>query len=600
MERSEKAPFREGKLFQALSKVGGAFKWAYTGKFRWYFILFSLFLLVYVTYLIFVLPYNGTTYSVDTDFGLGSYDLMKTVVVTAAIIVFAGVFALGFIDLARKRLTPGKVILLILALGITMRLTYMVYTPIYFNYGSWKQHDLGYGGSTGHYAITMYMYRFLDVPDMVRNADGSVNFGASGQLYQPKMAHFIYALFMRFNSMFVSFGSELAEFKKSGGGFYTMDDITKTEYALFEMNRIISCFSSIVSMLTLNQILKETKISEKGRAFAVILIAFCPVFYMFSTSVNNDPLSLMFGFLALLFAIRWTKNPSFSSIILVAVFLGMGMSCKLSIGFLALPIAALFLYRLIKTFFGYKKGEIEARENKNGKKVNPVVTLIIMFAVFALIVFPLGLSYSIYAKIRFDQPFNYVWLITKYNWNYIDDSINPLWRYLFFPAPDFFKSIFVVNRAWTNGAVDPNVQPNLWNYVFKSSLFGEYSWNKFVSPALYIFAFAAMWVIFALMVYLAIRAVMKRKIDLLLLLLIGGLGVLYFFSAILFYRQYPFTCSMDFRYFVPLLLVAAAAIGRSFDVLDESKGVFPKVVKGFASFLLIGYGVSSCIVYLIA
>ena len=223
-----------------------------------------------------------------------------------------------------------------------------------------------------------------------------------------------------------------------------------------------------------------------------------------------------------------------------------------------------------------------------------------MFAVFAIIVFPLGLSYSIYAKIRFDQPFNYVWLISKYNWNYVDDSVNPLWRYLFYPAPDFFKTIVVVNRAWTNGAVDPNIQPNLWNYVFKSSLFGEYSWNRYISPALYVFAFASMWIIFGFILFLGIRAIKRRKADLLLFLLIGGLGVLYFFSAILFYHQYPFTCSMDFRYFVPLILVAAASVGRTFDCLDEYNGTLPKIIKGATCFLLVGYAASSGLLYLIA
>ena len=599
MTRSEKAPIRESGFFRFLSKIGNGIKWAYTGKFRWYFIIFSLFLLTYVTYLIFVLPYNNSTYSLDTAFGVNSYDLMKSVITTVAIISIVAVLCLLFFDLAKRRLTAGKAIVLIIALGIIMRLTYMVYSPIYFNYGTWKQHDLGYGGTTGHYSITMYMYRNLDVPDMIRNADGSVDFAASGQLYQPKLAHFIYALFMRFNSMFVRFGSDLAEFKRSNGTFYTMGNITKTEYALFEMTRIISCFSSIVSLLTLNQILKETKISEKSRAFAVILIAFCPVFYMFSTSVNNDPLSLMFGLLALLFAIRWMKNPRFVSIILTAVFLGLGMSCKLSIGFLALPIAIMFVYRFVKTIFAYKKGEIEAKEIK-GKKVNPILLTVLMFAVFAVIVFPLGLSYSIYAKIRFDQPFNYVWLISKYNWNYVDDSVNPLWRYLFYPAPDFFKTIVVVNRAWTNGAVDPNIQPNLWSYVFKSSLFGEYSWNRYISPALYIFAFASMWIIFAFIIFLGIRAIKRKKADLLLFLLIGGLGVLYFFSAILFYHQYPFTCSMDFRYFVPLILVAAASVGRTFDCLDEYNGTLPKIIKGVTCFLLVGYAASSGLLYLIA
>ena len=329
------------------SKVCAGLRWAYCGKFKWAFIIPSVFILIYICYFIFVFRFNARTYALSYG-SYSDYDIMKGCATALGALVGVITISKVIYDLVKKKSDAGKIILAIFILGVTIRIVYMIYTPIYYNYGAWRQHDLGYGSRTGHYGIIMDIFRTGEIPDMIRYADGTVNFSASGQLYQPKFSHFLYAIFMHINSIFVHFGEGTATFLVSGGGTRTIDHITMNEYALFEMNRILATFISCYTLIVLYRILKEFKLSEKSLIIAFLLMAFTPVFYMFSTSLNNDSFSFFFGFLAILYAIKWYKKGGFLNIILVAVTLGCGMSCKLSIGFLALFIGGLFVFKLVR------------------------------------------------------------------------------------------------------------------------------------------------------------------------------------------------------------------------------------------------------------
>lgn len=578
-----------------LNKIKDGLKWAYGGKYKWAFILPSLLVLIYLLYFAVVFRYNSQTYANNYD-GYTDYDIIKYVSTTIGILVLAIVVAKCIFDLVKQKFNAKKAIIAILVLGITIRIVYMLYTPIYYNYGTWKQHDIIYGGNTGHYYITMYIYRNMQIPDMIRNADGVVDFAKSGQLYQPKFAHVIYALFMKFNSLFVHFGDELAEFIKRDGTIYTMDNMTKNEYALYEMNRIITSFFSCYLLITMYRIINEFKLSDKAKAIGTLLFAFTPVFYMFSTSMNNDLLSYFFGFLAILYAIRWYKRGGYLNIILIAIFLGCGMSCKLSIGFLAFFIAALFIYKLVRIFINKNK------EKTSDEYLPSLLVFFLQMFIFAIIVFPIGLSYPLYAKFRFDQPINYVWLISKYNWNYIDDSVSKIYRFMIYPAPDFFKEIFVRNTAWIGGKggyVDPDIQANLWNYVLKSSIFGEYSWNKSLSVPLYFTSFILMFSVIGYMIYLVVKVIKDKKIDILNLFTITILGLSYLILAINFNITYPFTCSMDYRYFVPFTLVVALSLALAYDKLSTKDNKINNVFRNIIPILLILFSSFSYLLYLL-
>jgi hypothetical protein len=568
----------------------------YTGKHKYFFIVPSLLILTYIVYFIFVFSFNSATF--------GDYNFLKYPVVGICCLFACAIIGKVIYDICHHKLTAEKLLFAIFCLGIAMRLTYMVYTPIYYDNGTWRQHDLSYGRSAeetyaGHYGIIMWIFRNWTIPDMIRDTSGSVDFGISGQLYQPKLVHILYAVFMKINSIFVHFGDGLASFHYYQNGTIvtgTLDNITMNEYALFEMNRILACYVSCLTLLVCYNILKNLKISKNGLVIGTALVAFCPVFYMFSTSLNNDSFSIFFGFLAILYTLKWFKEPKFLNIMAIAIYLGLGMSCKLSIGVLAFFIAAMFIYKFIKVIGDNKK---EHTVEDTNTKINLSIGKIIgQFALFAIIVFPLGLSYPIYAKIRFNQPFTYVWLISKYNWNYIDESVGFLNRFLIYPAGDFFMSFFVENRAWQNGAVYSGIQPNVWAYILKSSLFGEYTFNYGFSAVLYVFGFFVFALMIGLLIYNLIDVIKKKKVDINTLIFILGIGFVYFVSVIIFNIKYPFTCSMDFRYFVPFILVGGLLVGMSYDKLSLST----KKPAKLAQFAIIGlvtcYSLWSMIVYL--
>ena len=187
-----------------------------------------------------------------------------------------------------------------------------------------------------------------------------------------------------------------------------------------------------------------------------------PVLVMMSGTMNNDNLSFMFFFLALLYGIRWYKNQSYSNIILIALFIGLGMITKLSIGFIAFIIAPLFLIRFIE----------KIKEKKYFK-------LIPQFLVFAIIVFPLGLSYAIRNYILFDQSFTYILDFGRDSWLHeVIKEKNIYERFFSLPISQLFHKTQVIFHDYQ--------EYNIWVDLIKTSIFEEFPYGH--SPLACVFA----------------------------------------------------------------------------------------------------------------
>ena len=166
--------------------------------------------------------------------------------------------------------------------------------------------------------------------------------------------------------------------------------------------------------------------------------------------------------MALFFALKYKEKQNFRYIVLTAVGIGLSMATKLSNAVIAVPIAFIFLLVLIQTI----------------KKTNTLSLkkFILQIAVFAVIVFPLGLAIPIYHKIAFDMPFGYVLDLETNgeNWMHIDQQMyNPIVRFFLFPTPDLFFSItnlrYNSEYVLVNGVAD-------W-----ISKFGEQDFNVWTS-----------------------------------------------------------------------------------------------------------------------
>lgn len=445
-----------------------------------------------------------------------------------------------------KKLTWKKAIVLLLICGIIMRVFYGLYTG-----ATVRQHDVGNSSSTNtHYGIIKYIYENKRLPDLLKDAAGNYDFNKSYQMYHPKFHHILCALFMSFNNLILNTNVD----------------------GLFAANRILMIIVGVITLFTIYEIFKQFNLSEKSLAIATAIICFSPIFYILSGSLNNDGLSYMFTFLAILFTLKWFKKPTYGSIVIIAFSIGLGMASKLSVALVAVPIAAIFLYRFIKV--------------KDFKKYIP------MFIVFAIIVFPIGLYFPIMHLVKYDMPINYVWVVTNQalkvkDTNFFSRFINPFSR-------DFISNIFVTGT----GEFQNN---NIYAFLMKTFIFGEWYWAEEVEAALLYIANIALVILFIFSLVKLIIYIVKNyktfKWDdnkLIFVFINVSLGVLYFISFISFNLKYPFTCTMDFRYVVPIMIPFTMVIVKCLEKVkfkDEkhNKFYFEIVLTIVAAFCYCSY-----------
>ena len=244
---------------------------------------------------------------------------------------------------------------LILALGILMRIGYMLYTPAYV-----RGHDFGEISldSNGHAAYILYLLH------------GELPPNNSYQFYHPPLFHGLSAAAM--------------------ACYRALSGFTAPEQ-LVEAAKTVSCGASIVTMFYARKLCRQLRLSDGATLIAVSLAAFLPNHYLLAGRVNNDSLAVMFMTAILYYTLLWYERQEWGPLVKLALCFGLGMMTKISVGVFALVTGCMMLLVLCRRF----------RE----KKVLPVIR---QFAVFGLIAFPLGLWYPVRNFVLFQQPFNYV------------------------------------------------------------------------------------------------------------------------------------------------------------------------------------------------
>lgn len=244
---------------------------------------------------------------------------------------------------------------LILALGILMRIGYMLYTPALV-----RGHDLGecsLGGS-GHLAYILYLLQ------------GELPPNNSYQFYHPPLFHALSAV-------------ALACYRALNG-------VTAPEQ-LVEAAKTASCGASILTLFYACKLCRQLRLSDEATLIAVSLAAFLPNHYLLAGRVNNDALAVLFMTAILYYTLRWYERQDWGTLVKLAICFGLGMMTKISVGVFAPVTGCMMLLALYRRF----------RERK-------ALPLIRQFAVFGLIAFPLGLWYPVRNFILFRQPFHYV------------------------------------------------------------------------------------------------------------------------------------------------------------------------------------------------
>ena len=105
-------------------------------------------------------------------------------------------------------------------------------------------------------------------------------------------------------------------------------------------------------------------------------------------------------------------------------------------------------------------------------------------------------------------------------------------------------------QPYTSPFDDAMGRQYFWNYLLKTSLFGEF---RLLETPWGIFLATSLGVLLLFLMYFCFRGILYTKWNR-PSLLFGFHGILFVAAALLFRIKYPFSCSNDFRYIVPVLL----------------------------------------------
>ncbi len=496
-----------------------------------------------------------------------SFNKTENGIFSGALFLFLTLLAIFLCLKFTGRLTFENTLLLIFVTGFVVRVVYALYTPIAES--SIRQHDVwrfmaGKGdellekfNNRRHAEYIEYIAKYLKLPD--DKPDGGLS-----QLYHPPLHHIIAGLWLRLNIV-VGMGYEAA----------------------VEGIQFLTVFYSSTCMITGYKIFRELGLVGKKLIRATALISLFPWFFLFAGGVNNDMLSVALGFVAILFTIRWYKNPKITTLLLVALTLGLAMFTKLSMGLLAPAIAFVFLTKFILVC--RKKENVIV--TKKGEKNIGVLYMIGGFALFAIVVFPLGLGWQVKNLILWDMPLTYVPSLSHQNVQYI--GFHSAFERFFGLNVDSVTNPFTI---WGDKGDWGFFEYNMLLGALKTALFGEASFFAISGKSdvkevivstigqgfcalLYLFAIAIV-VLSIISLYYFFKnkcyGLNKTLVNMFILLF-----ATFFANYIIFCFGYPFTCTMNFRYMVPCLffpILSLAVVSIEEKSLEESAKSYPKKI----------------------
>ena len=402
------------------------------------------------------------------------------------------------------------IVIVLLLLGIGIKLYYINYTE------TWeRQHDvISFGADEGHAAYIEYILNNKSLPDF----DPREKWG----FFQPPLHHIISAFVMDISM-------------KAGL------DIKRCQ----ENTQIPTCIYMI--MLSLMSIyifakargLHKDKILSDGCLVMLAIVALHPMFIIMSGSINNDALQLVMSLFALIVAAKWYEKPGILRTVFLAVIIGLSMLAKLTGGLVAVPITIVMLTKV----FGFDGG---IRADKNTKvRINDRLRFFFRkyFAkmlIFAAIVFPLGLSFSIRNKLKWDVPVNYIPPVGE---NF-PESITMKNRLLDIATDSVYTKMVARGDAFD--------EYNVFLALIKTSLFGEYNFSdvsRWMKPlSLVLFVSAVLVILFALYATLQVAFSKKIKLALVWKVLLIGTYVTYLAAYFYFALSSSNFSAQDFRY----------------------------------------------------
>lgn len=244
--------------------------------------------------------------------------------------------------------------------GMLLKLTYVIYTPVWC-----RQHDVvDFGAGEGHAAYIEYILEHKALPDFDPRSVWA--------FFQPPLHHAISAVWMWIN---IRLGLSEAHVRKN----------------VQILPLLYMCLLAFIVYL----ICKELGMKKGGTAVTMLIVSFHPIYILMSGSINNDALSVMLTAAAVYAAIVWYMYPTTGRIVLLGALIGLAMSAKLSAALIAFPIAFLIIYKLFT-------------DTSKLADRTKLISYILELSAFSLVVFPLGLWWTIRNRIMFGMDANYI------------------------------------------------------------------------------------------------------------------------------------------------------------------------------------------------
>ena len=521
-------------------------------------VLFGVFVFVFASYFIFKPLYFRRVASTDGVIPRIFIYICLTVVILTGVILKI-----------KNKLTIEIILFLIFLIGMLMELNYMLITP--YNY---RQHDVFSHTIAGHEGYALTIFKTGQMPNKV-DQTGHLDY----QFYHPPFNAFMQSLMMHISIPFMKLYNLL-----SGSNYYDVDQMknftmegfenayqylensnhnpnvnqyasvelwneaynyTKPVHLLYQTSEILSTFYMNVALYFAIKIVYKLKVKDIHKIFAALFVALFPALFILAGQENNDPLCIMNCFIVIYFTVCWWENHSYFNAVMIGLFGGLAMFAKLSGALIVVPAIVAFAIVLIQSIIKKEK----------------FIYILIQGAMIGLIIAPLGLWFHIYAKVKFDQPFGFVFsnLNSKL---YVGD-------YSFFAR---FINIFDFKdmsiTLWGNTFINYNLP----NFLIKSALFGEYSFMNSDGLAIislllnYVFVYASL----VLMIFYFIYSG-KEHLE---IKIIGGVLIVSQLLAQLYFNiKMPYGCTMDFRYIVPIILGFMILNTLAFDKFQKENSV---------------------------
>ena len=417
----------------------------------------------------------------------------------------------------------------IAALGFALGLIFVIKLP-----HSFSMHDLaGYElYSDGHLGFIAYLVQKGALP-----LDNPMDPGCS-VFYNPPLHHLIHACFLKLN---LAFGASL-------------------ETGLENLQLITLVCASACTLLTID-LMRLLKVKERGVETGALFMAAQPSLLIFGATVNNDIQSVMFVLAALLFTVRWHRTRRMRDILCIGVTLGCAMATKLSTALIIPCIAAVFAVAFFQNLRSWK-------------------TYVGQFAAFLAVSVPEAVAWPLFHLIAYQMPLNYVRLPSE---------LILLDRYT------FWQRFGIPNHAAIRGLFYSGIRKidhNVWMQTLKTAMFDELT--LFAEGTVQWYAAYFTMVLFAALLVLAlamgIRWLLSKRADGMTRLFIAGYAVILIGQYLLFCQQYPYVCSFNFRYIMPVLSLCAFMLGDAVSSLKRGKWLITLPVAAFAVLVIVLYG----------